>query len=153
MVSRYPFWLRTAAVFQLLTAAVHSLSFFRQLTGTNDTERQLIELFTHYKMDMGYGFHPTMYNLFTSMSAAFTLLYFFGGIASLYLLSQGLGDRVMKGWTGISVLVFGVCFLVVLLFAFLPPVIMTGLVFVCLSFAYATNHIHRFNSQQEHKPQ
>ena len=48
MVSRYPFWLRTAAVFQLLTAAVHSLSFFRQLTGTNDTERQLIELLAKF---------------------------------------------------------------------------------------------------------
>jgi cellulose synthase/poly-beta-1,6-N-acetylglucosamine synthase-like glycosyltransferase len=143
MSQRYTFWLRAAAVLQILTALVHSLSFLREPTATNETEKQMLDLFIHYKMTMGYGFHPSMYSLFTAMSACFTLLYLFGGITNFFILGKGLSQEAMKAWTGISTLIFGVNFLVVLLFAFLPPVIFTGLVFICLCFAYATNHIHR----------
>ena len=146
MLQRHTFWLKTAAVLQILTATVHSLSFLQKMSGTNDTEKQLIDLFVNYKMDMGYGFHPSMYNLFNSMSACFALLYLFGGITTLFLVNKNLSAETMKGWTGICTLIFGAAFLIILLLAFLPPIIFTGMVFVCLCFAYATNHIHRFKN-------
>lgn len=138
----YLFWLRATAILQLLTGAIHSLSFLRNPPPTNESERQLIELMTTYRLNMA-PFHPTMQHLFDAMSASFAFLYFLGGLTILYLSGKGLSQETWKGLTGIQVLIFGGCFLVTLLLTFLPPIIFTGLVFVALCFAYATNHIHR----------
>ncbi len=152
MQQRYRFWLRAAAILQLLTAGIHSLSFLRQPQGTNETEKQLMDLFIHYKMTMGYGFHPSMYDLFTSMSACFSFLYLFGALANFFILSLKLNNETMKRWTSINTLIFGASFLVVILFTFLPPVILTGLVFICYCFAYATNHIHLIKLDKQGQP-
>lgn len=138
----YTFWLRAAAILQLLTGGVHSLSFLRTPQPANESERQLFELMTNYRMDMA-PFHPTMQHLLDAMSAGFTFLYLLGGLTILYLTGKGLSQETWKGLTGIQVLIFGGSFLVTLLLTFLPPIIFTGLVFVALCFSYATNHIHR----------
>jgi hypothetical protein len=36
-----------------------------------------------------------------------------------------------------------------LLLTFLPPIVLTGAVFISLSFAYATNHIHRLRLPED----
>jgi hypothetical protein len=44
--------------------------------------------------------------------------------------------RIMRGLIGINLAIFGVIFLVMLVFTFLPPVVCTGLIFINLLAAY-----------------
>ena len=45
---------------------------------------------------------------------------------------------ILKGFVGINLLVFGICFVMMLIFTFLPPVVLTGLIVVFLVLAYLT---------------
>lgn len=142
MLNRYLFWLRLAAVLQLATACIHALSFLRHPAPENETERQLQEMMTTYKLNLGPYFHPTTEHLFLGLSACFSFLYLLGGLTNWYLSQKNLSPETMKGVTFINVMVFGGTFLVMLIFTFLPPIVLTGAVFLSLCFAYATNHIH-----------
>ena len=143
MLKRYTFWLWTTSVLQLLTAFIHALSFlFREPQPKNESEQQLFDLLDHYQFDLGAGFHHSMGDMFSALSASFSLLYLLGGLLTIYLLHKKIPQGIMKGVTGIQTLVFGISFLITFLLTFLPPIIMTCLVFISLSFAYATNHIH-----------
>ena len=142
MLKRYTFWLWTTAVLQLLTAFIHALTFLREAQPKNESEQQLFNLLDQYKFDFGAGFHHTLGDFFNALSASFSLLYLLGGLLTIYLLQKKIPQGIMKGVTGIQTLVFGISFLIVFLLTFLPPIIMTGMVFISLSFAYATNHIH-----------
>jgi hypothetical protein len=141
MQINFLFWLRAAAILQLLTGAIHALGFVLQPEPSNDTERKLMELMSTYRLDMA-PFHPTMKHLMDALSSCFTFLYFLGGLTILYLAGRGLSPETWKGLTRIQLLIFGGAFLAMMLLTFLPPIILTGLVFVALCFAYATNHIH-----------
>jgi hypothetical protein len=44
----YTTWLRTAAVFQFVTALIHASTLFLSLPPHNDTEKQLLELMDTY---------------------------------------------------------------------------------------------------------
>lgn len=101
-----------------------------------------MDLMRTYKPDMGAGFHPSMGDFFTALSACFALLYLLGGLINMHLLRKEVAPEVIKGVTGINTLVAGICFLIMLKFTFLPPIALTGLTFISLCFAYATNHIH-----------
>lgn len=136
MLKRYTFWLTAAILFQFLTAAIHSISFFVNPDLKNDTERQLHELITTYHPDMGAGFHPSFWNLFTALSACFPLLCVLGGATLAYLMWKQVAPGIMKGVIGINALIFGVGLVVMFVFAFLPPVICFGLIFVNLAIAY-----------------
>ena len=142
MLKRYTFWLWITVVFQLLSALIHSLSFFRERIPNNETEKQFYDLLTNYKFDLGAGFHHSMGEVYTSLSASFSLLYLLGALTNIFLLQKKISQEIMKGLTSIQTLVFGISFLLTFVFTFLPPIIMTGLVFLSLCFAYATNHIH-----------
>ena len=136
MLKRYTFWLTAAILFQFLTAILHSLSFFVRPDLQNDTERQLHELITVYRPDMGAGFHPSLWNLFTALSACFPLMCMLGGLTLGYLLLKQTDPDLMRGVILINVVVFGVCLLVMAVFTFLPPILMTGLIFINLLAAY-----------------
>ena len=138
MLKKHTFWLKTTIVLQLLTAVIHSASFFIKPEPANDMEKQLIDLMHNYKMEMGTGFSPTMQDLFTSMSAAFALLLFFGGITNWFLLARKAELSILRGMTSIQFFVFGVCFAVVATLTFLPPIICTGLIFISLFAARIT---------------
>ena len=138
MLKRYTFWLWLAIVFQLLTAITHSLSFFVTQVPTNDTEKQLLDLMTNYRLDMGAGFHRSTNNLFMAVSACFTLLYLFGGLTNIYLLKKRVEVGLLRGFLVIQIFVFGITFGVMALFAFLPPITLTGLVFLFLAIAFFT---------------
>ena len=142
MFKRYTFWLTLAAILQLLTAAVHSLSFLVKPNPHDESERQLLDLLQNYQPDLGPYFHPTYGQIYTGLSASFALLFLLGGSMNLYLLSKRLSQEIMKGVTALNTLVFGASFLITLLTAFIFPIIFTGVVFLVLCFAYATNHIH-----------
>jgi len=140
MANRYLFWIRTTAILQIITAAVHAMSFLKDAPPEN---ARLHELMATARPDLGPYFHPTQGDIFVALSSCFSFLYLFGGMTMLYLLQKNLTAQIWKGLTSISLVVFGGAFLMMLLFTFLPPVILTGMVFMGLCFAYATNHIHR----------
>lgn len=142
MTSQYKFWLWAVAILQLSTAAVHTLGFYFEPEPANDMERQIHQMVTTYRPSLGPHFTPTLHDLNTALGACFSLLYAFGGLLNVFLLQRNLNPELLKGTTGIQALIFGAGFLIMLMFTFLPPIVLTGLVFLALCFAYATNHIH-----------
>lgn len=127
-----------AVVFMFLTGAVHSISLFVRPVPGNEVERQLVELMATYKNDLGAGFHPTMSNLFTALSSCFSLLCLLGGLTNAYLLKKKIGAGVLKGIVWVNLLVFGICFVMMLVFTFLPPIVLTGLIVLFLMLALIT---------------
>ena len=136
MLKRYTFWLTTAIVFQFITAILHSLSLFVKPEPANETERQLMQTLNTYKFDMGGGFHRTFADLVTALSSCFSFVCLLGGLTLGYLLLKHAEPRLMKGIIGINLIVFGAIFVVMAVFTFLPPIILSGLIFVNLLAAY-----------------
>ncbi|MGH9967432.1 MAG: LIC_13387 family protein [Pyrinomonadaceae bacterium] len=136
MLKRYRFWLWTAVVFLFLTALIHSLSLFIQPTPQNETERQLIGLLVNYKQDFGAGFNRSMKDLFTALSSCFSLICLLGGLTLAFLARKKADVSVLRGVVGIHAVIFGVCFVMMLVFTFLPPIVLTGVVFLCLLISY-----------------
>ena len=136
MLKRYTFWLSAAVLFQLITAIVHSLSLFIDVPPASDTEVQLQTLITTYHMSLGAGFSPTYSDLFTALSSCFTFLCLFAGLTNGYLLIKHAEPNLMKGILAINVAIFGVVFIVMAVFTFLPPIVCTGLIFFNLLAAY-----------------
>lgn len=128
----YTFWLKGSAVTMLLTAAIHTTSFFVEPAPTNDTERQIFSLVQEYRFNLGGGIHRSLGDLMTGLSMCFTLLYLLGGVLILYLLRAKVDRAVMRGLTTIMLIVFGFAFAWMALYTFLPPIILTGLVLVLL---------------------
>ena len=85
---------------------------------------------------MGAGFHRSFFDLFTDLSACYPLLCLLGGLTLGYLLLKDAGLDLMRGTILINVVIFGVCLLVMALFTFLPPILMTGLIFGNLLISY-----------------
>ena len=136
MLRRYTFWLTAAILFQFLAACLHILSLFAPHQINNDAERQMQELITTYRMDMGAGFHRTLGDLFTSVSTCYPLLCLLGGLTLGYLLIKHTEPALMKGLIAINLAIFTVCLIVFFFFAFLPPVLATGMIVVNLLAAY-----------------
>ena len=134
----HKFWLKTAAVLQLITAFVHALSFLRSPQPTSEEEKQMYDWMITLKKDLGAGFNPSMMDFFYALSSCFTLLYLLGGLINFYLLRQKAEDKLMKGIVNINLLVFTACFVITAWLTFLPPIIFTGLVFMTLAGARLT---------------
>ncbi|MEQ1745837.1 MAG: hypothetical protein ABMA02_10445 [Saprospiraceae bacterium] len=130
----YKKWWWAAVALQLLTAVVHALSLFGDPVPANDTERQLIDLMQNYKQNLA-GMEVTIQGLFTALSSCFSLLYLFGGLVNAYLLRRSQDEALLDGVLWINLPVFGLCFIIMAVFTFPPPIIMTGLVFVFLTLA------------------
>jgi hypothetical protein len=136
MVKRYRFWFWLAVGLLFLTALVHTTTLFLQPAPQNDTERQLLDLLANYKQDFGAGFQRTMKDIFRALSACFSLVCSLGGLTLCYLGRKHLEVGILKGIVGIHVLVFGICFGVMAAFTFLPPIVLTGLIFLSLLITY-----------------
>ncbi|MES2331868.1 MAG: hypothetical protein V4539_19840 [Bacteroidota bacterium] len=128
----YAIWLRTAAVFQFLTAIIHAISLFVSLPANNETEKQLIPLMDTYKFDLGAGFHRTMGEMLVALSACLCLVCLLGGLLNWYLLRKKVDPEIMKGVITINLAVFGICLSLVAAFAFLEPIILMGLIVLFL---------------------
>ena len=138
MIKKYTFWLSTASILQILTALLHSLSFFNNPQPANETESQLLNLMKLYRFDLGAGFTATMNDIVTSMSIGFTLLLFLGGIMNWFLLKKNAGVDILKGVILINLIIFGLCFIAMCCLTFLPPITTTGLIFLALLLAFVT---------------
>ena len=124
-------------VLLFLTALIHASTFFiPPPPPQNDTERQLLELLANYKQDFGAGFQRTMNDIFLALSACFSLVSFLGGLTLCYVARKQIALGILKGIVGIHVLVFGIYFGVMAAFTFLPPIILTGLIFLSLLVTY-----------------
>lgn len=132
MLKQYSFWLKTSIILQVITAAAHSMSFFFTPEGSTHQEHLLIDLMQNYRTDMGAGFSPSTMNIMTAFSACFALLYLMGALVNGYLLRRKTDIVTMKGIITINLVVFGVCFMIMALNTFLPPIVMTGMVFLSL---------------------
>jgi len=130
MLKNYRFYAFAAVVCQLLTAFLHSLSFFKGPVASNEQEKQMLDLMMNYKMDMGMGMMRSMFSLVTSLSACMTLLCFFGGMLNFYLLKSNVENSVLKGVMGINALIFGVGTIIMIVFAFMPPIVCFALIFL-----------------------
>jgi uncharacterized membrane protein YoaK (UPF0700 family) len=130
MLKKFSFWIWGAIITQLLTAAFHSLSFFISPEPQNETEKQLYDLVNNYKPDAGMGFHPSFSNLFTGLSACFTLIYLFAALINWYFKRKNITGNLWKGFLLIETIIFGILFIIMAVFTFLVPVICTGIVFI-----------------------
>lgn len=128
MLRRYTFWFTAAILFQGLTGLLHALSLFLTPIADNETERQLLELLTTYKIEAGAGFAPTYYNLMTALSSCFSFLCLFAALINGYLLFKHTEPTVMRGIIGINLGTFAFLFVVMAFFTFLPPIVFTGLI-------------------------
>lgn len=136
MLSKFSFWIWGTIITQLLTALFHSLSFISSSKPRNEAEKQLIDLITNYKINMGAGINRSFYNLFIGVSICFTFIYLLGGILNWYFLKAGISAGAWKGFLLIQLIIYGVIFLLQVRFTFLPPIIVTGLVFIFLAGTY-----------------
>ena len=130
--------LRAASVLQIISGGVHGISLFGPMQPQNDTEKQMLELVYGYHMDAGAGFHPTLGDFFLALSSCFTLMYLMAGITNFFLLRQSLTITTWKGLLIIQIIFFGIAFVMMFAFTFLPPVILTGLTFLLLIISYIT---------------
>ena len=137
-MKNYTFWLRAASIMQFLTTIAHSISLFTNPIPENETEKELIRLMDTYKLDLGNGFHKTMNELMTPLSACLSLLCLLGGLINWYIIQKKLAADIVRGIIIINLIVFGICFGLILIYAFLPPIILTGLIFVLLGVSLFT---------------
>lgn len=137
-MKKYTTWLKTAAIFQFIAAAIHTISLFITLPATNETEKQLSTLLDTYKFDLGAGFHRTMGEMTLVFSACFCLVCLLGGLLNWYLLRKKVEPEIMKGVITINLIVFGIFFGLVTKFAFLEPIILIGLIVLFLILARLT---------------
>lgn len=125
-------WLRIAIVIQFITCIMHSVSLFVKPAPENETQRQLFNLMEEYKFDMGAGFMKSMADLLTGLSSTYAMLLLFGALANMLMFRKRAGDDILKGMLSIQVFIFGLCFAVMCVFTFLPPIILTGMIFISL---------------------
>lgn len=134
----------------LLTAAFHTIGIFVQPEPQNETERQLKELMESYRLDAGGGFRPSMSELVTALSSCFSLLYLFGAWVNCVLLMKADPQGPSRGILTANLVIFGICFAIMAYFTFLPPIVMTGLVFLCLA---AAAILRRTDSLADDRPE
>ncbi len=131
-MKKYSAWLKTAAIFQFITAVMHSISLFITLPPNNETEKQLFTLMDTYKFDLGTGIHRTMGELTLVFSACLCLVCLLGGLLNWYLLQKKVDPEIMKGVITINLIIFGILFGLTVAFTFLLPIIQIGLIVLFL---------------------
>ncbi|MFL5742103.1 MAG: LIC_13387 family protein [Flavisolibacter sp.] len=137
-MKKYSTWLKTAAILQFIATIIHAISLFVTLPPNNETEKQLFTLMDSYRFDFGAGFHRTMSDLLLALSACFCLVCLLGSLLNWYLLRKNVGAEIMKGVININLLVFGILLVLTLRFAFLLPILLSGLIFLFLVFSRLT---------------
>jgi hypothetical protein len=131
-MKNYKIWLKTAIFFQFLTTVIHAVTLFTSLPPSNDTEKQLFALMDNYKFDLGAGFHRTMSEMTLTLSASFCLFCLLASLVNWYLLRKRAEPGIIKGIININLFLFGICFVLVVIFAFLLPIILIGLILLFL---------------------
>lgn len=137
-MKNYTTWLKAAGVFQFITAIIHSVTLFVTPVPANETEKQLYVLMDTYQFDFGAGFHRTMNDMMIPLSACLCLLCLLSGLLNWWLLRKKVEPNIMKGVINSNLVVFGIAFVLIAKYAFLPPIILMGLIVLCLILARIT---------------
>lgn len=137
-MNKYATWLKATSILQFLAAVIHAATLFVTLPPTNETEKQLYTLMDTYKFDFGAGFHRTMGELTLVFSACFCLVCLLGSLVNWHLFRNKIEPGIMLGIININLLVFGILFGLTATYAFLPPIILTGLIVLLLIFSRLT---------------
>lgn len=132
------FWVKVAAVLQLLTAFFHSLSLLQDMVPTDEKEKQMLDLMTQHHMDMGMGFKPTMMDIMTSFSISFTLLFVLAGFINWHIAKKKLDYGTINSILLINQFVFFICFLAMWFLTFIAPIVCVGLILAALVVAFFT---------------
>lgn len=132
MSNRYRYFFWAAIVLQFATAVFHTIGMIAPVVPANETERQLLELMDTYKLDAGAGFSPTMSGLFFALSSCFSLLCGFAGVVNTIILKGDHERRMTAKLLLANVVFFGILFVMMSMFTFLPPIVMSGATFLSL---------------------
>lgn len=138
MFNKYSFWLKVSIIIQFLTGIFHMIGFITNPVPMNDQEKQLFDLMNNYKFYLGAGFHRTMQDIMDSFSLSFALLLFFTATLIWYLLNNTISHHIMKGVILISTGMYVMCFMIMSLLTFLPPIFCTGLIVLTLTISFFT---------------
>jgi hypothetical protein len=136
MLKRYTFWLTAAVLFMFVNAIMHAITLFLPIRPETGDESRMLELMTTLRLQMGFGFDPTFFDLYTAYSASYSMAFLLGGLMLGYLLIKDVQPRLMKGAIAINLAIYFVIFVIVLWFTFLPLVIFSALVVANLLAAY-----------------
>jgi hypothetical protein len=138
MLKNKIFWVKVAAILQLLTAFFHSLSLLQKMTPADEKEKQMLDLMIQHQMDMGMGFRPTMMDIMTSFSISFCLLFVLAGLINWHIAKKKLDYGTINSILLINQLVFFICFLAMWFLTFIAPIVCVGLIFAALVIAFFT---------------
>jgi hypothetical protein len=131
-------WIWAAIVMLFLTTAFHTSSFFVENVPQNDTEKQLHELITTYKKDLGLGFNPSFSDLFTALSSCMSFLCLLSAVSLLFITRRKAPVAIIKGIVGINLLIYAAGFIVMLLFTFIMPIACFALITLFLLLSWLT---------------
>ena len=119
MLKNYKFWFKAASWALFVTGLLHSLSLIQKPVGENETERQLIDLMTTYKLG---GVNRTFYELYFFFSLSMTMFTLFVAGLNLLFAKYYMPSEHERKWITAN-LIFWTIFLVPLnLFTFIIPI-------------------------------
>src|SRR5688572_11413520 len=110
MYAGFSFWIWGTVLVQVLTAIFHARGFFSSSKFTTDPDKKA--------------------------AISFTLIYLFGAAVNWYFLKLGMPRETWHGLMLIQVITYGLIFALQFRFAFSPPIIITGLVFLLTAGTY-----------------
>ncbi|HKV61254.1 MAG TPA: hypothetical protein VJO16_05030 [Candidatus Acidoferrum sp.] len=106
------------AIWLLLMGAVHSLSFIKQPTPQNETERQLFDLMSNYKFNVA-GAMRSMDNFMTGFSICFMLAALGLGLLDLSLVKERAA--LLRRISLVNILWLAVMVVIALRYFFIVP--------------------------------
>lgn len=112
------------------TGLIHSLSFLNKPEPANDSERQLFDLLSNYRFDLGMGVLRSMEELLNFFSLNLTLFCLFAGITNLILFKHFDDEALAKKIVTFNAVFWTVYLVPLYLLTFLPPQ-------VCFTVAWA----------------
>ena len=118
-----------ASTLQIITGLIHLLSFLNDPIPSNETEKQLFDLMSDYKFDFGAGFQHSINDILNAFSLCFSLLFLYSGTFNLFLIRQVTDFKTFKGILMINLITFFICMVVMIKLTFLPPVVLTCMIF------------------------
>ncbi len=141
MFRKFSFWIWGTIIFQWFTAALHSTAVFiaPKPEITDEKEKLLVDLAANFKKDYGAGFVRSYDDFVFAVSLSFTIFFLFSGFVNWWLNKKKISGEVWRGLLLIQVITFGIVFITMLLFTFLPPIVCTGFIFLFSIGAYISS--------------
>ena len=133
VMSRVNFPFRLGTYTLLITAIVHLIGHFYKRPPANDQERQLLELMTTYRMNMG-GIHRTVQSILSGFSLTFAALLIYLAALNLAIVWFGPEDRrFVRAITRVNVVMIGILLVISAVSFPLPPTALFAVAYICFA--------------------